>query len=977
MYERPLRSTTTQKTTSVPPTKTTKKTSVKGRASNRKKPRQSPALLDEEDPEREYEVEKILDKRIVEASDPGTSEIQYLIKWKGYGPEANSWEPLDLLGNCKESVDAFERCLKKKITKEKQQQIQPPQSAPNDPPSSYRTRSGRAVRNPSSNHSSTASSSSYAHGSPHDSHEPSPSDGGMAVHPTKKRRKEGSCQEGRSALLRRSAEQQTTDADRAGINSIELVQSDELDRVICEPEVEGETAYSGDAEVEECDGPYEDQSAGEKMEVRSLPRCAHTTSATTTIGATPPSPLATSVTASLDADQVSRKGRCLSPGQGQQGYGRTMMVKMDGRGEGNGTTSYDGLLRSPDMTKDVKGEKAQSKTRALCIIDDDGETWQEEEINGEKMDVEEKKGDNSGETLAENHDDVSNFPPPVLSSSDTKTQQQKQLPASSLRWGSPPPLTTNHSQTRPVPVSHQHAGRESVETKEQEGVVHLPHSEHAPNKPLTETTANINKGAPPAESLLSSKRSASTFLQKHPSKDASKQLATEGAIAQQVENKPPHSSKRLCIANTAAAPLGPVSPRYISDLDTSPSSSSDNTMAPSSLKPSVFASPPVPPSSFLCSSSSQNPERDLKGKSSAFAAKKKTIDSANPLQHNPKTSILASVRGNNSKVPITPHSEKWEMLLATAAGPRIAVENLVDNAGPPSDLIWLNELRYSSGVPTPDVNFLTGCNCLDRCDAETCSCLCEIGGGSSDHHGPVYDDNSLLLLDAGHFIQECNVTCTCGAHCGNRVVQRGRTVKLEIFRCTDDKGWGVRAAEDIHRGQFIEEYVGEVITREEADGRDDPTYMFDLDFFVEEDNISNQDGDNGRNFAPYCIDARHFGNLSRFINHSCNPNVAVWTVIWDQPQGHIHHLAFFAVRDIRKGEEITFNYSGAVGGDRGTQNYTGGNRSRVHQRRRNKKMRGHRVSEGRPRGVLSFMDRDDKDILKCRCGAPNCRGIIG
>jgi euchromatic histone-lysine N-methyltransferase len=54
------------------------------------------------------------------------------------------------------------------------------------------------------------------------------------------------------------------------------------------------------------------------------------------------------------------------------------------------------------------------------------------------------------------------------------------------------------------------------------------------------------------------------------------------------------------------------------------------------------------------------------------------------------------------------------------------------------------------------------------------------------------------------------------------------------------------------------EYVGELITDSEADNREDDSYLFDLD---------NKDGD------TYCIDARRYGNVARFINHRCEPNI--------------------------------------------------------------------------------------------------------
>ena len=48
----------------------------------------------EEEEGEEYIVEKILDKRIEERK-----TVYYLIKWKGYGDEDNTWEPKLNLGS--------------------------------------------------------------------------------------------------------------------------------------------------------------------------------------------------------------------------------------------------------------------------------------------------------------------------------------------------------------------------------------------------------------------------------------------------------------------------------------------------------------------------------------------------------------------------------------------------------------------------------------------------------------------------------------------------------------------------------------------------------------------------------------------------------------------------------------------------------------------------------------------------------------
>lgn len=53
-------------------------------------------------------------------------------------------------------------------------------------------------------------------------------------------------------------------------------------------------------------------------------------------------------------------------------------------------------------------------------------------------------------------------------------------------------------------------------------------------------------------------------------------------------------------------------------------------------------------------------------------------------------------------------------------------------------------------------------------------------------------------------------------------------VHLELFK-TALTGWGVRALQEIPKGSFVCEYVGEVITDKEADQREEDSYLFDLE----------------------------------------------------------------------------------------------------------------------------------------------------
>ncbi|XP_056597168.1 histone-lysine N-methyltransferase EHMT2 isoform X1 [Triplophysa dalaica] len=216
--------------------------------------------------------------------------------------------------------------------------------------------------------------------------------------------------------------------------------------------------------------------------------------------------------------------------------------------------------------------------------------------------------------------------------------------------------------------------------------------------------------------------------------------------------------------------------------------------------------------------------------------------------------------------------------------------NGVDDEGCPSDYKYVAENCETSAMNIDrNITHLQHCSCTDDCSSSNCLC-----GQLSIRCW--YDKDHRLLQEFNKIepplIFECNMACSCYKTCKNRVVQAGIKVRLQLYR-TEKMGWGVRALQDIPQGSFICEYVGELISDAEADVREDDSYLFDLD---------NKDGE------VYCIDARYYGNISRFINHLCDPNIIPVRVFMLHQDLRFPRIAFFSSRDIFTGQELGFDY---------------------------------------------------------------------
>jgi len=182
------------------------------------------------------------------------------------------------------------------------------------------------------------------------------------------------------------------------------------------------------------------------------------------------------------------------------------------------------------------------------------------------------------------------------------------------------------------------------------------------------------------------------------------------------------------------------------------------------------------------------------------------------------------------------------------------------------------------------------CQCEDDCSNNDCICGTISFRCWYDRDGRLEEE---FNFNDPPMIFECNRACNCWTNCCNRVVQKGIQCRLQVFR-TKNMGWGVRSLKAIPKGTFVCEYVGEIISDTAADGRNDDSYLFDLDHRDKE--------------TLYCVDARYYGNVARFINHGCDANLTPVKVFIDHQDLSFPRMSFFANRDIQANEELTFDY---------------------------------------------------------------------
>jgi len=174
-------------------------------------------------------------------------------------------------------------------------------------------------------------------------------------------------------------------------------------------------------------------------------------------------------------------------------------------------------------------------------------------------------------------------------------------------------------------------------------------------------------------------------------------------------------------------------------------------------------------------------------------------------------------------------------------------------------------------------NFFRGCKCKGGCNKNSCTCFAT----------KRECDPDLCGCDT---CQDPAGEVACRQTCRNDNIRMRRYSSLAVAPSTVS-GWGLFAQRDIPRGTFIHEYLGEMITQEEADrrGQIDDARKRSYHFMLSSD---------------YVLDARVKGGKSRFINDSDTPNCEPKTLFVNGEQ----RIGLFAIEDIKAQEELFFDY---------------------------------------------------------------------
>ncbi|KAK8916994.1 Histone-lysine N-methyltransferase, H3 lysine-9 specific SUVH6 [Platanthera zijinensis] len=238
----------------------------------------------------------------------------------------------------------------------------------------------------------------------------------------------------------------------------------------------------------------------------------------------------------------------------------------------------------------------------------------------------------------------------------------------------------------------------------------------------------------------------------------------------------------------------------------------------------------------------------------------------------------------------------------------ICAVNTIDE-GSPQPFTYIKEIIYPSNYTQIPPK---GCDCFGVC-SDSIKCACAVKNG-----GELPFNGRGAIVQAKPLVYECGPLCKCAPSCHNRVSQYGIKFPLEVFK-TKSMGWGLRSLAFISSGSFVCEYAGELIQDDDAQKRSDDEYLFAIGnnyhdaalweglptSIPELQNSGSSEGDE----TNYTVDASIFGNVARFINHSCMPNLYAQNLLFDHGNKSMPHIMLFASEDIPPLQELTYHYN--------------------------------------------------------------------
>ncbi|CAG7911978.1 unnamed protein product [Brassica rapa] len=251
----------------------------------------------------------------------------------------------------------------------------------------------------------------------------------------------------------------------------------------------------------------------------------------------------------------------------------------------------------------------------------------------------------------------------------------------------------------------------------------------------------------------------------------------------------------------------------------------------------------------------------------------------------------------------------------------VSLVNDVDAENGPPYFTYSTTVNYSESFKLSQPS--SGCHCSNACKPGNLDCHCiRKNGGDFPYCG------NGVLVSRKSMVHECSPSCPCSA-CKNKVTQMGVKVKLEVFK-TVNRGWGLRSWDPIRAGSFICIYAGEAKDKskmQQTMGDDDYTFdttrvytpfKWNYELGLADEDGSEEMSEEPELPLPLVISAKNAGNVARFMNHSCSPNV-FWQPVSYEHNGQLYlHVAFFAMSHIPPMTELTYDYG--VTRPSGTQN---------------------------------------------------------